>query len=147
MTNLDLFADLLEEAEKSTVVAESPATVEEVHLPASQSSVTFGQAARQWGEGAIERLAAASDVKTRLKVLRGTEGAYERLVTACLFVAWRKRAAYCRAYSAPEPGWAERLTGWIPRDPELADSVEQLTRVGLAQDELEMLPESLFPGT
>lgn len=142
--NLDLFADLEPVAEqnrpavKTQVISTKP---EEVSTVAAHVQ-RFDAAAREWAQQAVEDLAAASDAKTRLKNLKEVPGAFEVLVDACAFVAWRKREAYRRAFEGRDP---VLLDGWVVRDPELARATECLTRSHLAINELAMLPPHLGP--
>jgi hypothetical protein len=161
MHNLDLFADLEE-----VVAPEAPAAPEVVEMPASvltSVAVTapvavpaapaapavsgpskFGREAHVWAEAAIEDLAAKGGVKTRLGALKENTPAYALLVEACLTIAMRKHEAYTHARTSQETGGADRLTGWVTRDPELAEATGRFTRNRLALNELEMLPAHLL---
>jgi hypothetical protein len=147
--NLDLFADLEEAV--SPAETTKPVTGSQVGqvsratpAVALAPTVRFDPASVQWGETAVEELAASGDAKTRLKNLKAEEGAYDALVQAVLTVAWRKSTAYLRARTE-QPDEASSLTGWICKDPELARATELLTRSRLAVNELEMLPRELHP--
>jgi hypothetical protein len=144
--NLDLFADLEPVAVQASPAAKSPVASAKPDglLATLAKSQRFDAAAREWAQRAVEDLAAASDAKTRLKNLKEVPGAYEALVDACAFVAWRKREAYRCAF---EGGNAASLEGWVVREPELAQATECLTRSHLAINELAMLPPHLGPVT
>jgi hypothetical protein len=144
--NLDLFADLepvalqTGPAARNLVASTKPDAVSETSVKCQR----FDAAAREWAQRAVEDLAAASDAKTRLKNLKEVPGAYDALVDACAFVAWRKREAYRCAFDG---GSVASLEGWVVREPELAQATECLTRSHLAINELAMLPPHLGPVT
>jgi hypothetical protein len=147
--NLDLFADHDEAVSSPETSKPAPGSQVESASRAAPAvafvpTVHFGRASLQWGEAAVDELAASGDAKTRLKNLKAEEGAYEALVQAVLMVAWRKSTAYLRARTQ-QPDEAFGLTGWIRKDPELARATELLTRSRLAVNELEMLPDGLHP--
>jgi hypothetical protein len=159
MHNLDLFADLEEvvapEALAAPEVVEMPASVPTsvavtapVAVPAAPAvsgPSKFGREAHVWAEAVIEDLAAKGGVKTRLGALKENTPAYALLVEACLTIAMRKHEAYTHARTSQETGGADRLTGWVTRDPELAEATGRFTRNRLALNELEMLPAHLHP--